>query len=105
MAHTNLPRSGVLVLGSNGIQSLLPATLTSQIESLLGSHRLADAADLAEQQRKKLQALPRVDEDEVRSHSLWKSMSLSTSIAGRTSIRVSADWLSVSPGNPVRGRR
>ena len=47
------PRSGVLVLGANTIHTLVPATLTSQIESLLDNHRINDAFTLAEQQRKK----------------------------------------------------
>lgn len=65
MPTTNLPRAGVLVLGSNSIHSLLPATLTAQVEALLDSHRLSDAATLAEAQLKRLQSRPRVDEDEV----------------------------------------
>jgi hypothetical protein len=62
----NLPRSGVLVLGSNSIQSLLPATLSAQVESLLQNHRIPDAADLAEKKRVKLQGQRVVDDDEVR---------------------------------------
>jgi hypothetical protein len=65
MPATNLPRAGVLVLGSNSVHALLPATLSAQVEALLDAHRLSDAATLAETQRKRLQALPRVDEDEV----------------------------------------
>lgn len=47
------PRSGVLVLGSNAIDSLVPSTLISQAESLLESHRIEETVDLADQQRKK----------------------------------------------------
>ncbi|KDQ52181.1 hypothetical protein JAAARDRAFT_40532 [Jaapia argillacea MUCL 33604] len=62
---STFPRSSILVLGSNYIQSLLPATLISQIESLLESHRIAEANDLAEQQRRKLQAQLSADADEA----------------------------------------
>lgn len=66
MSHSTFPRSGVLVLGSASIQSLLPATLISQVESLLEGHRIDDAITLVEQQGKKLQGKITVDEDEVR---------------------------------------
>ncbi|KAF4618694.1 hypothetical protein D9613_009798 [Agrocybe pediades] len=59
------PRSSVLVLGSNSIQSLVPSTVTSQLESLLESHRLEDAYNLADQRRKKLEESLEVDEDEA----------------------------------------
>ncbi|KAF8655350.1 hypothetical protein AX16_003085 [Volvariella volvacea WC 439] len=65
MLHSTFPRSGVLVLGPNYIQSLVPSTLISQIEALLDAHKLEDALSLAEQQRKKLQANPVVNEDET----------------------------------------
>jgi hypothetical protein len=60
------PHSNVLILASESIQSLLPCTLISQVDSLLESHRVQDAVDLADQQRKKLQGRITVDEDEVR---------------------------------------
>lgn len=63
--RSTFPRSSVLVLGSNSVQSLVPSTLISQIESLLDSHRISDAVDLADSQRKKLQANLSIDEDEV----------------------------------------
>ena len=47
--------SSVLLLGSSSIQSLVPSTLISQVESLLESHRYEDAIDLADQQLRKLQ--------------------------------------------------
>lgn len=59
------PRSNVLVLGPNSIQSLVPSTLISQAESLLESHRLEDVYNLADQRRKKLEESLTVDEDEV----------------------------------------
>lgn len=59
------PRSNVLVLGPNSIQSLVPSTLISQAESLLEGHRLDDAYNLADQRRKKLEESITVDEDEV----------------------------------------
>lgn len=63
----SFPRSGVLVLGPNSIQSLVPSTLISQVESLLDSHRIQDAVDLADQQRRRLHAgAISIDEDEVR---------------------------------------
>ena len=58
-------RSNVLVLGANSVLSLLPATLISQVESLLDIHRIEDALHMAEQQRKKLQNAITVDADEV----------------------------------------
>jgi vacuolar protein sorting-associated protein 3 len=61
----NLPRSSVLLLGSNSVQSLLPATLTSQIESLLENRRFSEAVAFADQHRKRLQAKPRVEQNEV----------------------------------------
>lgn len=66
MRLSTFPRSGVLILGSNSIQSLVPSTLISQVESLLESHRIEDAIQLADQQRKKLQKSISVNEDEVR---------------------------------------
>ncbi|CCM06014.1 uncharacterized protein FIBRA_08257 [Fibroporia radiculosa] len=50
-------RANVLVLGSTSVQALIPSTLISQAEALLESHRVEDAADLADQQRKKLQTM------------------------------------------------
>ena len=66
MTRPTFPRSSVLVLGSNSIQSLVPSTLVSQLESLLESHRLEDAFNLADQRRKKLEESITVDEDEVK---------------------------------------
>ncbi|KAI0064243.1 hypothetical protein BV25DRAFT_1823215 [Artomyces pyxidatus] len=63
--RSTFPRSSVLVLGSNSIQSLLPTTTISQAESLLESHRIEDVVQLADQQRKKVQGKLVVDEDEV----------------------------------------
>ncbi|THH17699.1 hypothetical protein EW146_g3170 [Bondarzewia mesenterica] len=63
--RSTFPRSSVLVLGVNSVQSLLPATLISQAESLLESHRIQDVVELADQQRKKLQSKLTVDEDEA----------------------------------------
>ncbi|THV05369.1 hypothetical protein K435DRAFT_961137 [Dendrothele bispora CBS 962.96] len=64
-SSTTFPRSSILLLGANSIQSLVPATLISQIESLLESHRIEDAVDLADQQRKKLESSITVNEDEL----------------------------------------
>jgi hypothetical protein len=58
------PRSSVLVLGPDSIQSLVPSTLVSQLESLLESHRLEDPFNLADQRRKKLEESITIDEDE-----------------------------------------
>ncbi len=68
MPHSTstFPRSGVLVLGEHSVHSLVPSTLISQAESLLDSHRIEDAVDIADQQRKKLHSNISVDEDEVR---------------------------------------
>ena len=57
------PRSSVLVLGPDSIQSLVPSTLVSQLESLLESHRLEDPFNLADQRRKKLEESITIDED------------------------------------------
>ncbi|KAF6764428.1 hypothetical protein DFP72DRAFT_871830 [Ephemerocybe angulata] len=57
--------SHVLLIGSNSIQSLVPSSLISQIESLLDSHRLEDAFNLADARRKKLEESLEVDEDET----------------------------------------
>jgi rRNA-processing protein FCF1 len=65
MTRPTFPRSNVLVLGPASIQSLVPSTLVSQLESLLESHRLEDAFNLADQRRKKLEESITVDEDEV----------------------------------------
>ncbi len=65
LQYPNFPRANVLVLGSNAVQALLPSTLISQADALLLAHRLEDVADLAEQQRKKLQSLLTADRHEV----------------------------------------
>lgn len=72
--RSTFPRSSVLILGINSLHSLLPATLISQAESLLESHRLDDVVELADQQRKKLQGKLTVDEDEVRVWPFRSSM-------------------------------
>ncbi|OBZ67658.1 Transforming growth factor-beta receptor-associated protein 1 [Grifola frondosa] len=61
MRYPNFPRANVLVLGSNSVQSLLPSTLISQADALLENHRLEDVVNLADQQRRKLQAMMSVD--------------------------------------------
>ena len=53
--YPQFPQANVLLLTSNAVQTLLPSTLISQADALLLAHRLEDVADLAEQQRKKLQ--------------------------------------------------
>ncbi|TFK48950.1 hypothetical protein OE88DRAFT_1633535 [Heliocybe sulcata] len=63
--RVSFPRSGILVLGSNTVQSLVPATLVSQAESLLENHRISEAIDLAEQQRKRLQSKLTAEYDET----------------------------------------
>lgn len=63
--QTSFPRANVLVLGTNSVQALLPSTLISQADALLQAHRVEEAADLADQQRKKLQSLITVDVHEV----------------------------------------
>ncbi|KAI0070835.1 hypothetical protein K474DRAFT_1693669 [Panus rudis PR-1116 ss-1] len=59
------PRSSLLVLGSNGVYSLLPSTLISQIEALLDAHRIEDAVDMADKHRQKVQAQLTVSDDEA----------------------------------------
>ena len=65
MKSSNFLRSNLLVLGANSVQSLLPATLISQVEALLDGHRIEDAVELADERRKKLQERIQVDEDDV----------------------------------------
>lgn len=65
MRHSTFPRSCIVLLGSNSIESLLPSTIISQAESLLDAHRIQDAIGLADQQRKKIEAKLTVDDDEV----------------------------------------
>lgn len=66
LRYPNFPRASVLVVGSNSVQALLPSTLISQADALLLAHRLEDAADLAEQQRKKLQSVLNAERHQVR---------------------------------------
>ncbi|KAJ7774892.1 hypothetical protein B0H16DRAFT_1508739 [Mycena metata] len=61
---STFPKSGIILLG-NSVASLVPSTLISQAESLLDSHRIEEAVDLADQQRRKLQGHVSVDEDEA----------------------------------------
>lgn len=63
--RSTFPRSHLLILGPNSIQSLLPVTPISQAEALLESHRIEDVIQLADQQRKKVQSKLVVDPDEV----------------------------------------
>ncbi|PIL23200.1 hypothetical protein GSI_14509 [Ganoderma sinense ZZ0214-1] len=65
LQYPNFPRANVLVFGSNVVQALLPSTLISQADALLLAHRLEDVADLAEQQRKKLQSVLNVERHEA----------------------------------------
>lgn len=68
MRHSTFPRSGILLLGSNSIHSLLPSTLLSQVESLLESHRIHDAVSLADQQQRKIEGKRAANDDEVITH-------------------------------------
>ncbi|KAH9962835.1 hypothetical protein BC827DRAFT_1129633 [Russula dissimulans] len=63
--HSTFPRSHLLILGPNSIQSLLPVTPISQAEALLESHRIEDVIQLADEQRKKVQSRLVVDSNEV----------------------------------------
>jgi vacuolar protein sorting-associated protein 3 len=81
--RSTFPHSGVLALGLNSIQAVLPSTLISQVESLLDSHRIEDAVDLADTQRAKTQGNISIDSDEacllpfpLQCHSLLISRSL-----------------------------
>lgn len=78
MRQSSFPRSGVLVLGLNSIQSLLPSTLISQAESLLEGHRIEDAVGLADQQRKKIEGKITVDDDEVMVFTVQQAFSSDT---------------------------
>ena len=64
--NSAFPRSHLLILGPNSIQSLLPVTPVSQAEGLLESHRIEDVILLADQQRKKVQGKLVADANEVR---------------------------------------
>ena len=70
--RSTFPRSHLLILGPNSIQSLLPVPLISQAEALLESHRIEDVILLADQQRKKVQGKLVADANEVR-FSFWPS--------------------------------
>ena len=59
-------RSNLILLGPNAVYSLLPSTLISQVEALLSAHRIEDAVDMADQQRRRVEARMTVDEGEVR---------------------------------------
>jgi hypothetical protein len=63
--HSTFPRSHLLILGPNSIQSLLPVTPISQAEALLETHRIEDVILLADQQRKKVQGKLVADANEV----------------------------------------
>ncbi|KAI0667249.1 hypothetical protein C8Q78DRAFT_1071980 [Trametes maxima] len=65
LQYPNFPRANVLVLGADSVQALLPSTLISQADALLEAHRLEDAADMADQQRKKLQSVLNSDKFEL----------------------------------------
>jgi hypothetical protein len=65
MRQSTFPRSGVLILAPTSIRSLLPSTLISQVESLLESHRIDDAVNLADQQRRKIWGKGQANGDEV----------------------------------------
>ena len=67
---STFPRSHVLILGPNSVQSLLPVTPISQAEALLEDHRIEDVIQLADQQRKKVQSKLVIDASEVRLFSL-----------------------------------
>lgn len=58
-------RSNLILLGSNAVYSLLPSTLIAQVEALLGAHRIEDAIDMADEQRRRVEAQMTVDEGEV----------------------------------------
>jgi len=97
--HSTFPRSHLLILGPNSIQSLLPVTPISQAEALLESHRIEDVIQLADEQRKKVQSRLIVDANEVRLvSSIFIPVSASTVYLGtlcrwmnsRTSTRKSA---------------
>ncbi|KDQ09152.1 hypothetical protein BOTBODRAFT_179324 [Botryobasidium botryosum FD-172 SS1] len=49
-------RSRMCVIGSSGLQSLLPSTLISQSEFLFESHRIGEIVDLVDHSRKKVSA-------------------------------------------------
>ena len=63
--HSTFPRSQLLILGPNSIQSLLPVTPISQADALLENHRIVDVIQLADQQRKKVQGKLVADAREV----------------------------------------
>lgn len=59
------PRSSLLVLHNNAISSIIPSTLIDQVDALLDTHRIDDAALLVDQRRRKLEGNLTVDPDEV----------------------------------------
>lgn len=99
------PRSTVLVLGPNSVQSLVPSTLISQAESLLESHRLDDAYNLADQRRKKLEESITIDEDEVSALQFPSHrVKIKYAQGRRTALRIPTYWISMFYGNTIRRR-
>lgn len=101
MNRPTFSRSSVLVLGANSIQSLLPSTLISRLDSLLESHRLEDAYNLVDQKRKKLEESFHIDEDEV-EHLLTLAISETKQLPGRgTTLCLPTNWVSMLHRNSV----
>lgn len=81
-------RANLILLGSNAVYSLLPSTLVAQVEALLDAHRIEDAVDMADQQRRRVEAQMTVDEGEVRAttfHDIasFKLFTIKASFLGR----------------------
>ena len=103
---STFPRSHVLILGPNSVQSLLPVTSISQAEALLDDHRIEEVIQLADQQRKKVQSKLVVDASEVLRSSLPCHCHLrGTFTGGRAIVRLPADRLPMLARDTLRGRR
>src|SRR6266404_2773688 len=90
---STFPRSHVLILGPNSVQSLLPVTPISQAEALLDDHRIEDVIQLADQQRKKVQSKLVVDASEVRFFFCHVAAFQRNFAGGRTGLHLPASRL------------
>lgn len=59
------PRSSLLVLQNNAVSALIPTSLIDEVDVLLDSNHINDAALLVDQRRRQLESNLTVDPDEV----------------------------------------
>ena len=78
--------ANLILLGPNAVYSLLPSTLIAQVEALLSAHRIEDAVDMADQQRRRVEARMTVDEGEVRRLTYCVILPIKTCLLSRSLI-------------------